>query len=54
MRMCTLDRDDICVGCGRTLKEIKAWSNSSYAEKNKILDNIANRARRPSPRLKPL
>jgi len=25
VRMCTLDDDDVCVGCGRTLDDIKGW-----------------------------
>ncbi len=26
VRLCTLNDDDMCVGCGRTLDDIKAWT----------------------------
>jgi len=26
VRRCTLDEDDLCVGCGRMLREILEWS----------------------------
>ena len=32
-RACTLDREDICVGCGRTLDEILEWSRASTERK---------------------
>jgi uncharacterized protein len=25
VRLCTLNDDDVCVGCGRTLDDIKGW-----------------------------
>jgi len=33
VRLCTLNEQDICVGCGRTLDDIKAWSAMSEPEK---------------------
>jgi len=33
VRLCTLNEQDICVGCGRTLDDIKAWSTMSEPEK---------------------
>jgi uncharacterized protein len=33
VRLCTLNEQDICVGCGRTLDDIKAWSTMSEPDK---------------------
>jgi predicted Fe-S protein YdhL (DUF1289 family) len=33
VRLCTLNEQDICVGCGRTLDDIKAWSRMGEPEK---------------------
>jgi len=33
VRLCTLNEQDICVGCGRTLADITAWSRMSEPEK---------------------
>jgi predicted Fe-S protein YdhL (DUF1289 family) len=33
----------ICIGCKRTLEEIKNWSNYSVVEKNDILKKIKDR-----------
>ncbi len=42
--ICQLDDDDVCVGCGRTLDEIGAWTFASREEKLAILDAIDARA----------
>ncbi|MGH7124549.1 MAG: DUF1289 domain-containing protein [Stellaceae bacterium] len=36
-RACTLDREDICVGCGRTLDEILEWSRAPTERKQAIV-----------------
>lgn len=33
VRLCTLNDDDVCVGCGRTLQDIIGWTKMSEAEK---------------------
>lgn len=33
VRLCTLDEQDICVGCGRTLADITNWTRMSDADK---------------------
>jgi predicted Fe-S protein YdhL (DUF1289 family) len=33
VRSCCLDDDDVCMGCGRSLEEIVAWSTATDAEK---------------------
>ena len=37
VRNCCLDDDDICMGCFRTLDEIKDWSSSSDQQKSIVL-----------------
>jgi len=43
IRNCTLDKADVCVGCGRSLNEIKRWSLADKAEKELILERSNNR-----------
>src|SRR4030095_6203861 len=43
VRNCCLDDDNVCLGCGRSLDEIVAWSSAGDAERRAILDR--NRAR---------
>jgi len=35
---CTLNEDDICLGCGRLIDEITAWHDASDEQKNNIID----------------
>jgi uncharacterized protein len=37
IRNCCLDDDDVCLGCGRSLEEIIAWSTSPESDKREIL-----------------
>jgi predicted Fe-S protein YdhL (DUF1289 family) len=51
VRNCCLDDDNVCLGCGRSLQEIVAWSTADPAEKAAILvrsreRTAAHRARR--------
>jgi predicted Fe-S protein YdhL (DUF1289 family) len=42
--MCTLDpRTSVCVGCGRTLAEIAAWTRMSEAERQTIMAALPER-----------
>jgi len=43
IRNCCLDKNDICLGCGRSLEEIKCWQASTMTEKQKILEKSAKR-----------
>ena len=45
IRQCTLDDDDRCVGCGRTLDEIRRWSMASIPEQEQILTASEQRLR---------
>lgn len=37
VRNCTLDDDDICLGCHRSIDEICAWGGASNDERRQIL-----------------
>lgn len=37
VRNCCLDEQDVCLGCGRTLGEIRAWSSLSERERQQVL-----------------
>ncbi|MCG8536311.1 MAG: DUF1289 domain-containing protein [Pseudomonadales bacterium] len=43
VRNCCLNPDDVCIGCGRTLEEIKSWTSYSDAEKKRILQEAEQR-----------
>lgn len=42
-RVCTLDDDDVCLGCRRTLDEIVAWAGLSAAEQRAVLRKLPRR-----------
>jgi predicted Fe-S protein YdhL (DUF1289 family) len=35
--MCTLNEDDVCLGCGRLLKEITSWTTYSNEQREVLL-----------------
>lgn len=41
--ICTLDDDDRCLGCGRTLEQISRWALMSRAEQWSIIDELTAR-----------
>ena len=43
VRNCCLDEREVCLGCGRSLDEIKAWSEAGDAERLAILEQAARR-----------
>jgi predicted Fe-S protein YdhL (DUF1289 family) len=45
VRNCCLDDDNVCMGCGRKLHEIVAWSTSTDDEKRAILARSSERRR---------
>jgi len=52
VRNCCLDERDVCLGCGRSLDEIKVWSEAGDAERLGILERAAaRRAEREARRL---
>ncbi len=42
-KICTLDADNVCVGCGRSRAEIGAWSQLSDAEKTRVVKKAKER-----------
>jgi hypothetical protein len=43
-RVCTLDpATDLCLGCGRSLAEITAWTRMSDAERGQVMAECAQR-----------
>lgn len=42
-RVCTLDSNDVCVGCSRTLDEIVAWAAMSAEEQWSVVRDLPRR-----------
>ena len=39
--ICTIDRDSgECIGCGRTVEEVRNWTNFDNLKKKQILENL--------------
>ena len=38
--ICTLDDDDYCVGCGRTLEQISRWALMSAEEQWSVVESL--------------
>ena len=51
VRNCCLDEQDVCLGCGRSLDEIKVWSEAGDAERMQILEQAARRRAERETRL---
>ncbi|MGY5452628.1 DUF1289 domain-containing protein [Agarivorans sp. MS3-6] len=49
IRQCTLDGDDVCVGCFRHLEEICAWTTLDEDGKNAILQRCEQRKSQLKP-----
>jgi predicted Fe-S protein YdhL (DUF1289 family) len=47
--VCVLNKEDICLGCYRSVSEIGAWSDAPPEEKRRILTRAAERRRRDQP-----
>ena len=43
IRQCCLDKEDICIGCFRSLADILAWHSASPEQKQHILNECQNR-----------
>jgi predicted Fe-S protein YdhL (DUF1289 family) len=54
VRRCTLDAEDLCVGCGRTLDEILAWAGAPTDRKIAICSAAASRLEQRRVRLQAL
>ena len=50
-RNCCLDEGDVCLGCGRSLDEIRLWGQASDRERATILERaVLRRAERAARR----
>jgi predicted Fe-S protein YdhL (DUF1289 family) len=45
IKVCQLDAQSVCVGCGRTLAEIAAWSSMTDAARSAVRVEAAARLR---------
>lgn len=43
IHVCTKDEKGICLGCYRSMEEIRAWYKYSDKQKLKVLDNALSR-----------
>jgi uncharacterized protein len=44
INVCVIDKDaGLCEGCGRSIKEIAAWSRLSPADRRRIMDGLEAR-----------
>ncbi|HEY0685864.1 MAG TPA: DUF1289 domain-containing protein [Steroidobacter sp.] len=41
--ICKLDRSNVCIGCGRLLSEIAAWSRMTSGEQRNVYELAAQR-----------
>jgi predicted Fe-S protein YdhL (DUF1289 family) len=41
--ICRLDASNTCIGCGRLLSEVAAWSRMSLEERRKVCELAARR-----------
>ena len=48
-QVCKLNRDDVCVGCGRTIKEITEWPKYHHYQRMKIMERLGYGRRRGRP-----
>jgi predicted Fe-S protein YdhL (DUF1289 family) len=51
IRNCCLDEKDVCLGCGRTLAEIRDWSTADDLERSRVLERAAVRRGERAARL---
>lgn len=49
IRNCCLDDNDTCLGCFRTLEEIKEWGTASPLRRSVILQNAGRRQESQQP-----
>lgn len=47
--LCTLDENDVCVGCFRAVNEITQWLRMDNQQRRVVLEKCRERARRNNP-----
>jgi predicted Fe-S protein YdhL (DUF1289 family) len=43
VNICTLDEENVCIGCQRTIREIIDWSRMSAAEQWQVVQALSTR-----------
>jgi uncharacterized protein len=43
VNVCTLDRHQVCIGCGRTIEEIAVWSRLGDEERRAVCERAERR-----------
>jgi uncharacterized protein len=43
IKVCTLDAQNVCVGCGRTIDEIAGWAGMSVEQQLAVCERAAQR-----------
>ncbi len=51
IRQCCLDEEDVCLGCGRHLKDILNWTALDTKGKREVLQQAASRTQARDRRL---
>lgn len=46
--MCTLNAEDMCLGCGRMLDEITSWVSYTEWERDEVTQNCVQRLKKES------
>jgi len=54
VRNCCLDEHEICLGCGRSLDEIKDWGSAPDPVRQQILERAASRRAKRDAQLRAL
>lgn len=44
VRNCCLNPQDVCLGCGRTLEEIRSWTSYTREQREQVLELAGERA----------
>lgn len=47
--ICALDEEDVCVGCHRTVDEIRGWMAMDNDERQAVLKQSHERAKKSNP-----
>jgi predicted Fe-S protein YdhL (DUF1289 family) len=49
IKVCVLDAQQVCVGCGRTLEEIAQWSRMTEEQRRQVVDRAQQRRSQAAP-----
>nr|WP_298723933.1 DUF1289 domain-containing protein [uncultured Steroidobacter sp.] len=49
IKVCVLDAQQVCLGCGRTLEEIAQWSRMTEEQRRQVVDRAQQRRSQAAP-----